>query len=152
MDVFRNMELFVEVAASGGFRAAAERLGIPNSTVSRRIAELEHDIGLRLFHRTTRRVELTEAGRLYYDRCRRITDEARLAHEELSGMVRQPTGTIRASVPVDFARVRNPAPRKTAASRRVVSVLPRVPFTCTTKRRRRRAQVSSAASARRKAA
>ncbi len=105
MDVFRNMELFIEVAASGGFRAAAERLGIPNSTVSRRIAELEHDIGLRLFHRTTRRVELTEAGRLYYDRCRRIMDEARLAHEELSGMVLQPTGTIRASVPVDFALI-----------------------------------------------
>ncbi len=105
MDVFRNMELFIEVASSGGFRAAAARLGLPNSTVSRRIAELERDIGLRLFNRTTRRVELTEAGRFYFDRCRRITEEARLAHEELSGMVHQPKGLIRASVPVDFTLV-----------------------------------------------
>lgn len=105
IDTFRNMELFVAVAAAGGFRAAADRLGLPNSTVSRRIAKLERDIGLRLFNRTTRRVELTEAGQTYYDRCRRIIDEARLAHEELSGMVSQPTGLIRASVPVDFTLV-----------------------------------------------
>lgn len=105
MDQFRNMELFVTVASAGGFRAAADRLGLPSSTVSRRIAELERDIGLRLFNRTTRRVELTEAGQTYFDRCRRIIDEARLAHEELSGMVSQPTGLIRASVPVDFTLV-----------------------------------------------
>lgn len=105
MDQLRNMELFVTVASAGGFRAAADRLGLPNSTVSRRIAELEREIGLRLFNRTTRRVELTEAGQTYFDRCRRIIDEARLAHEELSGMVSQPTGLIRASVPVDFTLV-----------------------------------------------
>ncbi len=105
MDVFRNMELFIEVAACGGFRAAADSLGLPNSSVSRRIADLERDIGLRLFNRSTRRVELTEAGRLYYDRCRRIVDEARLAHEALSDMVSQPSGVIRASVPVDFALI-----------------------------------------------
>lgn len=105
MDAFRNMALFIEVAASGGFRAAANRLGLPNSSVSRRIAELERDIGLRLFNRTTRRVELTEAGQIYYDRCRRIADDVRLAHEELNGMVNQPKGLIRASVPVDFALV-----------------------------------------------
>jgi len=105
IDVFRNMELFIEVASTGGFRAAADRLGLPNSTVSRRIAELERAIGLRLFNRTTRRVELTEAGQAYFDRCRRIIDEARLAHEELAGMVSQPTGVIRASVPVDFTLV-----------------------------------------------
>lgn len=103
MDPFRNMELFLEVATTGGFRAAADRLGLPNSTVSRRIAELERDLGLRLFNRTTRRVELTEAGRLYHDRCRHIAEDARLAHEELSGLLAQPKGTVRASVPVDFA-------------------------------------------------
>lgn len=105
MDIFRNMELFIEVASAGGFRAAADRLAMPNSKVSRRISELERDLGLRLFNRTTRRVELTEAGRLYFERCRRIIDEARLAHEELSGMVSQPSGLIRASVPVDFTLV-----------------------------------------------
>jgi DNA-binding transcriptional LysR family regulator len=103
MNVFRNMELFIEVAACGGFRAAANSLGLPNSSISRRIADLERDIGLRLFNRSTRRVELTEAGRLYYDRCQRIVDEARLAHEELSDIVQKPKGVIRASVPVDFA-------------------------------------------------
>ena len=105
MNALRDMHLFVEVASAGGFRAAAERLGMPNSTLSRRVAELEREIGLRLFNRTTRKVDLTEAGRLYFERCRRLIDEARLAHEELSGMVTQPTGLIRASVPVDFAVV-----------------------------------------------
>ena len=62
-------------------------------------------MGLRLFNRTTRWVELTEAGRLYFERCRRIIEEARLAHEELAGMVSQPSGLIRASVPVDFTLV-----------------------------------------------
>jgi DNA-binding transcriptional LysR family regulator len=101
-DVLSNMHLFVEVARAGGFRAAAERLRMPNSTLSRRIAGLERDFGLRLFNRTTRRVELTEAGRLYFERSRRIIDEARLAHEELSDAVQRPTGLVRASVPVDF--------------------------------------------------
>ncbi len=105
MDALSNMHLFVEVARAGGFRAAAERLNMANSTLSRRIADLERDIGLRLFNRSTRRVELTEAGRLYFERCRRIIDEARLAHEELTDIVNQPTGLIRASVPVDFALV-----------------------------------------------
>ena len=105
MDALGNMTLFVEVATAGGFRAAAERLKIANSTLSRRIADLERELGLRLFNRTTRRVEMTEAGRLYFERCRRIIDEARLAHEELSSMVSQPSGLIRASVPVDFTLV-----------------------------------------------
>ena len=105
MDALGNMALFVEIATAGGFRAAAERLKIANSTLSRRIGDLERDLGLRLFNRTTRRVELTEAGRLYFERCRRIIDEARLAHEELSGMVSQPSGLIRASVPVDFTLI-----------------------------------------------
>ncbi|MHB2165715.1 LysR family transcriptional regulator [Alsobacter sp. R-9] len=104
-DILSNMHLFVEVARTGGFRAAADRLRIPNSTLSRRIAGLEREIGLRLFTRTTRRVELTEAGRVYFERCRRVIDEARLAHEELSEAVLRPTGLIRASVPVDFTVV-----------------------------------------------
>ncbi len=102
MDTLSNMHLFVEVASAGGFRAAAERLGMANSTLSRRIADLERDIGLRLFNRTTRRVELTEAGQLYFERCRQIVEDARLAHEELAGLALRPTGLIRASVPVDF--------------------------------------------------
>ncbi|OWY28190.1 LysR family transcriptional regulator [Herbaspirillum robiniae] len=105
MELLNDMALFVEVVKAMSFRGAAEVTGVPNSTLSRRISLLEKEIGLRLLHRTTRRIELTEAGQLYYERCRRIVDEARLAHEQLGDMVAQPTGVLRASLPVDFAVV-----------------------------------------------
>ena len=103
MEIFKNMHLFVEVAKASSFRRAAEVLGIPNSTVSRRIAEMELDVGLRLFNRSTRRVELTEGGRLYFENCKRIIQEAELARQELSDFQTQPSGVIRASIPVDFS-------------------------------------------------
>ena len=105
MELLNDMALFIEVASTLNFRRAADVSGIPNSTLSRRIAALEKHIGLRLLHRTTRRVELTEAGQLYYERCRRIVDEARIAHEQLGEMLAQPTGVLRASLPVDFATI-----------------------------------------------
>jgi len=95
--------LFVEVVKAMSFRRAADATGVPNSTLSRRISALEKAIGLRLMHRTTRRLELTEAGKIYFDRCKRIVDEAKLAHEQLGEMLAQPTGVLRASLPVDFA-------------------------------------------------
>ena len=103
MEVFRNMHLFVEVARANSFRRAADVLGLPNSTVSRRVAELERDVGLRLFNRSTRRVELTEGGRLYFENCKRILQEAELARQELVDLQAQPSGVIRASMPVDFS-------------------------------------------------
>lgn len=103
MEYLNDMALFVEVVKVKGFRNAGESLGIPNSTVSRRISQLEKTIGLRLLHRTTRRIELTEAGQIYYERCRRIVDEARLAHEQLGDMLTEPSGVLRVSLPVDFA-------------------------------------------------
>ena len=57
-----DMALFVEVVKLRSFRRAADSLGMPNSTLSRRIGGLEKAIGLRLLHRTTRKIELTEAG------------------------------------------------------------------------------------------
>jgi DNA-binding transcriptional LysR family regulator len=100
-----DMVLFVEVVKAKGFVRAAEAIGMPSSTVSRRISALEKTIGLRLFNRTTRRVELTEAGRIYFERCRPIVDEARLAHEQLGDIVANPSGVLRVSLPVDFANV-----------------------------------------------
>lgn len=97
------MALFVEVVKARSFRGAAEVMGMPNSTLSRRISGLEKAIGLRLLHRTTRRIELTEAGQIYFERCKRLVDEARLAHEQLGEMLAQPSGVLRASLPVDFA-------------------------------------------------
>lgn len=105
MELLNDMALFVEVAQTRSFRRAADATGVPNSTLSRRISALEKAIGLRLLHRTTRKVELTEAGQIYYERCRRIVDEARIAHEQLGEMLAQPSGVLRASLPVDFATV-----------------------------------------------
>jgi DNA-binding transcriptional LysR family regulator len=99
------MALFVEVVKARGFRHAAAAVGLPNSTVSRRISNLEKAIGLRLLHRTTRKIELTEAGQIYFERCKRIVDEAKLAHEQLGEILAQPSGILRASLPVDFATI-----------------------------------------------
>jgi DNA-binding transcriptional LysR family regulator len=103
VDYLNDMALFVEVVKTRSFRRAADALGMPNSTLSRRISLLEEGIGLRLLNRTTRKIELTEAGQLYYERCSRIVEEARIAYEELGDMVAQPTGVLRVSLPVDFA-------------------------------------------------
>lgn len=105
MELLNDMALFVEVVRTRSFRRAAEAMGMPNSTLSRRISVLEKAIGLRLLHRTTRKIELTEAGQLYFERCKRIVDEARLAHEQLGEMLAQPSGVLRASLPVDFANI-----------------------------------------------
>ena len=63
------VELFVRVAELRSFRGAADAVGVPRSTVSRRISELERALGTRLLHRTTRRVELTSAGKTYLHAC-----------------------------------------------------------------------------------
>jgi DNA-binding transcriptional LysR family regulator len=105
VELLNDMALFVEVVKARGFRHAAEAIGMPNSTVSRRISALEKAIGLRLLHRTTRKIELTEAGQIYFERCKRIVDEAKLAHEQLGEMLAQPSGVLRASLPVDFANI-----------------------------------------------
>ncbi|WP_108228840.1 LysR family transcriptional regulator [Pseudomonas synxantha] len=105
MELLNDMALFVEVVKAHSFRKAAEAMAMPNSTLSRRISGLEKAIGLRLLNRTTRKIELTEAGQLYFDRCKRIVDEARLAHEQLGEMLAHPSGLLRASLPVDFANI-----------------------------------------------
>ncbi|AIR71133.1 LysR family transcriptional regulator [Dickeya fangzhongdai] len=103
MALLNDMALFVDVVKAMSFRRASEATGVPTSTLSRRISTLEKQIGLRLLHRTTRRIELTESGQIYYERCRRIVEEAQLAHEQLGEILAQPSGVLRASLPVDFA-------------------------------------------------
>lgn len=97
------MRLFVEVARLRSFRRAAEALEMPNSTLSRHIAELEKKVGLQLLHRSTRKVELTDAGEVYFKRCQSIVEEAQIAHESLLDVAERPTGTLRVSMPVDLA-------------------------------------------------
>lgn len=105
MDHLRDMALFVEVARTRSFRQAAKALGVPGATLSRRIAQLEQAVGVRLLNRTTRRVEPTEAGRLYFERCERIVEEARIAHEALGEIATRPRGMLRVSLPAGFAVV-----------------------------------------------
>ena len=65
MELLNDMALFVEVAHARSFRGAADVTGVPNSTLSRRVSALEKAIGLRLLHRTTRKVELTELSLIH---------------------------------------------------------------------------------------
>ncbi|OYU46862.1 MAG: LysR family transcriptional regulator [Rhizobiales bacterium PAR1] len=102
MNELQDIANFVEVARTGSFTRAALTLGMPGSTLSRRIAELEKSLGIKLFHRTTRRVDLTEAGRLYLSRCEPLMDDARSARAELLEMIAIPRGQLRVSMSPDF--------------------------------------------------
>ena len=100
-----DIALFVEVARRRSFSRAGESLGIPNSSLSRRISRLEKAVGVTLLHRSSRRVELTELGRKYFERCEKLVEDAEAAHEQLLRESASPKGRIRMSVPVDFGLV-----------------------------------------------
>lgn len=102
MKRLQGMESFVEVAKVRSFSRAALALGMPKSTLSRQVAELERSVGLQLLSRTTRKIELTDAGLLYFERCQRIIAEAQIAHEALQNMVDTPSGPLRVNMPADF--------------------------------------------------
>ena len=97
-----DIVLFVEVARTRSFSAAGRNLGVPTPTLSRRIAAMEVRFNVRLFERSTRRVELTAAGQRYFDRCANLADQARLVEEALLDSTEQPTGHLRLSMPVDL--------------------------------------------------
>ena len=97
-----DIALFVEVARRLSFTRAAEALDIPQSSLSRRVSRLERALGVTLLHRSSRRVELTESGQKYFERCRKIVEEAEAAHDQLLRDSSSPKGKIRMSVPVDF--------------------------------------------------
>ena len=101
-ETLRAMAVFVEVAKARSFTRAASALGLPKSTVSRRVVALEHDVGLRLLKRPTRKVELTDEGLAYFDRCRRILDDADVAHEALITSHSHPRGHLRVAATLDF--------------------------------------------------
>ena len=94
------VELFVRVAELRSFRAAGAALGVPRSTVSRRVAELESALGVRLFHRTTRRVELTSAGRSYLHACGPAIGTIMEAGRALATRSEDATGRLRVTAPV----------------------------------------------------
>lgn len=103
LNELRGMRLFAEVVSSGSFRAAADRLGLPVSTVSRHLKQLERDVGLQLIIRTTRQMHLTDSGQLYMERCVAILEEVDRAYEDLSQIRTQPVGVLRISTPAELA-------------------------------------------------
>lgn len=100
-----DIALFVEVARRGSFSLSAAALGVPPSTLSRRVSELERDLGMPLLKRSTRKIGLTEAGALYFERCRDLIDEARVAHEQLQASIACPGGQLSVSLPASLAQV-----------------------------------------------
>jgi DNA-binding transcriptional LysR family regulator len=102
MDHLRDLALFVAVAETRSFTKAAAQLGVPTSTLSRRIAELEASMELKLLIRSTRQVELTEAGALYLSLGEGIVAAAREAHQQVRGMAERPQGTLRMSVEAEI--------------------------------------------------
>ncbi len=96
-----DLTLFVRAVDSGGFAAAGRRLGLPKSTISKRVAELEAELGARLIHRTSRSFVLTELGRDFYDHAQAALIEAEAAENVVRRRLAEPSGTVRitASVP-----------------------------------------------------
>jgi len=99
---FEDMEMFAEVVQAGSFTTAAQRLDTSKSRLSRRIAELETRLGVKLLHRTTRRLSLTEAGAAYHARIARLLDAAREAEEAVTSLGGSLAGTIRIAAPMSF--------------------------------------------------
>lgn len=102
MDRLSQLRAFINVGESGGFSKAAARLGLSKSMISRLIGALESDLGVRLLQRTTRSVTLTEAGRGYLERCRRILADLEDADLGVSRLQAEPRGQLRISAPVSF--------------------------------------------------
>jgi DNA-binding transcriptional LysR family regulator len=97
-----DIVVFARVIEAGSFTAAARLLGMPKTTVSRRIAALEREVGVRLIQRTTRSLNVTDAGRLYYEQSSQALRTIEDANQLLAEARAEPSGTIRISAPVGF--------------------------------------------------
>lgn len=93
---------FVRVVEQQSFTSAAKALGLPKSSVSRRVTELEEELGVQLLHRTTRKLALTEAGRSYFEQAERALTELQAAAESATGMDTEARGIVRLTAPVDI--------------------------------------------------
>ncbi|BEO27293.1 LysR family transcriptional regulator [Serratia marcescens] len=99
MESLGSLDVFVRVSESHSFTAAGQQLGISASAVSKTIARLEERLSVRLFHRSTRTVNLTPEGALFLERCRRILSEVKDAEAELLQTRGTPQGKLRISLP-----------------------------------------------------
>lgn len=99
------VQTFAKVVELGSFREAARRLGLPKSTVSRRVADLEERLGTRLLERTTRSMRLTDLGATYLQRITPAIDAMVDAERSLEELQAEPRGTLRLSVPLSFGHL-----------------------------------------------
>jgi LysR family transcriptional regulator AphB len=97
-----DVAVFEKVVSEGSLTAAASRLNQPKSSVSRALSRLEADLGVRLLQRTTRKLHLTEAGRLFFDRTKRVLGELREAEQAVTQLQEAPRGNLRITMPVEL--------------------------------------------------
>jgi DNA-binding transcriptional LysR family regulator len=97
-----SMEMFVRVAEAGSFVAAADISGVSATMVAKHVSDIEQRLGVRLIHRTTRRQQLSEVGRLYYERCKRALAEVERAESSALELHESPRGKLRLVAPVSF--------------------------------------------------
>ena len=102
MDRLACMRLFTRVVALGSFARASEELDVARPTATAAVAALEKQLGVRLLHRTTRQLSLTEDGRAYYERCVRILADIAEAEDAVSSARASPRGRLRVSIPHSF--------------------------------------------------
>jgi DNA-binding transcriptional LysR family regulator len=100
------MQVFVRIVESGSLTAAADALDVSVPSVVRSLAALERAVGVRLLNRTTRRSSLSDEGREYYERCRRVLAEVEAADAALSARRVEPKGRLRLTAPVMYGRMR----------------------------------------------
>ncbi len=97
-----GMVTFVEVVKSESFTKAAETLGHSTSFISKEVGKLEDRLGVRLLHRTTRKLRLTDEGRLYFDQCRQIVEDALVAENSVTGKQGEPQGLLKVGCSIAF--------------------------------------------------
>jgi DNA-binding transcriptional LysR family regulator len=104
MQDLNDMLYFAEVVDRGGFAAAGRSLGLPKSKLSRRVAELEARLGVRLLQRTTRKLSLTAVGEQYHRHCVAMREDALAGEDAVAQAQSEPRGTIRVACPVTLAQ------------------------------------------------
>ncbi len=98
-----DIVVFTKVVETKSFTGAAEQLGLPKSTVSRKLAQLEERLGVRLVQRTTRKLALTDIGEAYYERAARIVADLAAAEQVVMDMQSTPRGRMRLTAPIDLS-------------------------------------------------
>ncbi|MCG8491390.1 MAG: LysR substrate-binding domain-containing protein, partial [Sneathiellales bacterium] len=102
LDEVRGMLVFAKVVENGSFAETARRLNVSRAAISSQIKFLENRLGVRLLHRSTRNLSLTEAGRSYYESCALIAEEAATAEQKVRNLTEEPTGRISVTCSANF--------------------------------------------------